>query len=103
MLLNENYLDVIDVIPSSVSVYKLIGRVLWLTYTGILKQYDIINCKLLPDIGLITRIPNKRTKIIDYALDESTASIYILKENWDLELWDIFQQKKSPRSKIRLI
>lgn len=27
----------------------------------------------------------------------------MLKENWDLELWSIFQQQKSPRIKIRLI
>ena len=57
VLINENYLDVVDVIPSSLSVYRMIGRVLWLTYKGVLKQYDIVNGKLLPDIGLVTRIP----------------------------------------------
>lgn len=103
VLINENYLDVVDVIPSSLSVYRLIGRILWLTYRGILKQYDIVNGKLLPDIGLVTRIPGKKTKIIDFMVDENSGNLYVLKENWDLELWDIYQQKKSPRNKIRLI
>lgn len=90
VLINENYLDVVDVIPSSLSVYRLIGRILWLTYGGVLKQYDVVNGKLLPDIGLVTRIPGKKTKIIDYMVDENSGNIYVLKENWDLELWDIF-------------
>ena len=55
-----------------------------------LKQYDIINNKPLADIGLVTRIPGRKTKIIDYMVDEKTGNIQVLKENWDLELWSIF-------------
>ena len=75
VLLNENYVDVVDVIPSSLSVVRDLGRILWLTYGGVLKQYDIINNKPLADIGLVTRIPGKKTKIMDYMVDEKTGNI----------------------------
>ena len=103
ILINEAYIDVINVVPNSLSMYQDIGRIMYLNNDGVLKQYDVVNNDRLTGINLITRIPSKKTLIIDYLLDSETGNLYILKENWDLELWDIFQEKKSPKSNIRLV
>ena len=103
VLINEAYFDVVNVVPRSLSTFKDIGRLLYLLDDGNLHQYDIVNQTELPTINLASRLPSKKNKILDYLLDPETGNLYILKMNWDLELWDIFQEKRSPKGRIRLI
>lgn len=103
VVINESYFDVVNVIPQSLSHFNDIGRLIYLSDEGTLFQYDIINRNELPVTNLSSRIPSKKTKILDYLLNSESGQLYILKKNWDLELWEIFQEKRSPKTRVRLI
>jgi hypothetical protein len=76
-----------DILPQSLNVSPMTGRLLYMDKAGILYQYDISNKKKLKKINISSRVPLNKCEIIDVLFNPTNSSFYTLNKNWVLEVW----------------
>ena len=103
VLMEESSYDAIDIMPNSLSCIPQMGKLFYMNTDGVLYQVDIVNNMQLSPINLSSRVPMRQSKILDYILEPETGNLFILKDNWLLEVWDTLQAKSAPVQKIRLV
>jgi Ca2+-binding EF-hand superfamily protein len=79
------------------------GKIFFMNTDGFLFQHDIINQSRLSPVSLSGMVPMNQSRILDYVLEPTSGNLFILKENWLLEVWDTVQAKSSPVQKLRLV
>ena len=77
------------------------GKIFFMNTDGFLFQHDIINQSRLSPVSLSGMVPMNQSRILDYVLEPTSGNLFILKENWLLEVWDTVQAKSSPVQKLR--
>jgi len=70
---------------------------------GNLFEYDIANKQNLKSINLSSKVPLKKSRIIDYAFDNKAGRIYTLTDSWMLEVWEIHQELSVPVSRLKIL
>ena len=101
--LQDLEIDIIDLVPRSLSVSTSTGRVAYMDKEGNLFEYDIANQQNLKSINLSSKVPLKKSRIIDYAFDNKAGRIYTLTDSWMLEVWEIHQELSVPVSRLKIL
>jgi len=101
--LQDLEIDIIDLIPRSLSISTNTGRVGYMDKDGNLYEYDIANKQNLKSVNLSSKVPLKKSKIIDYAFDNKAGRIYTLTDSWMLEVWEIHQELSVPVSRLKIL
>ena len=101
--LQDLEINIIDLIPRSISVSTTTGRIGYMDKDGNLFQYDIANQQNLKSVNLSSKVPLKKSKIIDFAFDNKAGRIYTLTDSWMLEVWEIHQEISVPFSRLKIL
>ena len=101
--LQDLEIDIIDLIPRSLSISTNTGRVGYMDKDGNLYEYDIANKQNLKSVNLSSKVPLKKSRIIDYAFDNKAGRIYTLTDSWMLEVWEIHQELSVPVSRLKIL
>lgn len=101
--LQDLELGVMDLIPRSLSISTMTGRATYMDKDGSLYQYDIANKQALKSVNLSSKVPLKKSKIIDYAFDDKAGRMYTLTDSWMLEVWEIHQDLTVPVGRLKIL
>lgn len=92
-----------DLIPRSLSISTNTGRAGYMDKGGNLYEYNITNKQNLKSVNLSSKVPLKKSGIIDYAFDNKADRIYTLTDSWMLEVWEIHQELTVPFSRLKAL
>lgn len=101
--LKDQEIEILDILPRSLQVSTGLSRVLFLSKDGLLQQLDVSNGSRLNNLNLGNQIPLKSSKILDSAFDSAENRLYCLTDKWVLEVWDLYQEKTVPISRVRIL
>jgi len=101
--LQDLEVEVFDPLPRSLGVSTMTGRLGYLDKEGNLLEYDIPNQQKLRGINISSKVPLKKTKIMDYVFDDKAGRIYILTDSWMLEVWEIHQELSVPVNRLKIL
>lgn len=101
--LQDLELEVVDPLPRSLCISSSTGRLVYMDKEGSVEQFDMANRQELKKLSLGSKIPLKRSKIIDFVFDNKAGRIYTLTDSWMLEVWEIHQELSIPISRLKII
>jgi hypothetical protein len=91
-----------DILPNSLNYTSSIQRIVYLDKEAKLGQFEHGTKKHLNTIDLGTKVPLQRFKVLDSITEPKTKRIYVLTDKWNLEVWDLMQQKSVPLQRVRV-
>lgn len=101
--LQDLELEVVDPLPRSLCISSTTGRIGYMDKDGNMEEYDLANNQTLKGINLGSKIPLKRSKVIDFVFDNRAGRIYTLTDSWMLEVWELHQDLSIPVNRLKII
>eukprot|EP00828_Plagiopyla_frontata_P022627 TRINITY_DN29223_c0_g1_i2.p1 TRINITY_DN29223_c0_g1~~TRINITY_DN29223_c0_g1_i2.p1 ORF type:complete len:616 (-),score=92.06 TRINITY_DN29223_c0_g1_i2:212-2059(-) len=101
MSATQNSQEIVDIIPGSMAASPTTGRIMMLSKSNELLQFDVANNQALPSLGIGGQVPMKEIQAVDMAFDGTR--LYILTDKWVVEVWEIFQNRSIPRARLKVI
>ena len=101
--MQELELEVLDLLPRSLNFSTQTGRLCYMDKEGKFFEYDVPNKQKLKPISLASKVPLKKSKVIDFFFDDKSGRMYILTDSWMLEVWEIHQELSVPVSRVKII
>lgn len=101
--LQELELEILDLLPRSLNFSTQTGRLGYMDKEGRFSQYDIANKQALRPISISSKVPLKKSKVIDFIFDDKSGRMYTLTDSWMLEVWELHQELSVPVSRVKIV
>lgn len=95
--------EILNPMPRTVWVSGAIGRVGYIDDEGYLNQLDLLTGNQFPVLHLGTKPPYKKTPLLAGVCDSDIGRLYLLNQQWVIEVWELHQKTTAPKKRIKVL